>query len=185
MSCRKPHASKLRTAVGMSLLEVMLVLSILALASSLMIFRYSPNTSNQQWLKLEQLLHSSRDQSFYQQDTIRLSCDSKGIQQQRLKDSGPSAVPGHGASSWQWQNTGKQLKLNSTVCLFGSAYNRCTPCPISDSSNRFEIVFRDGLANESLLLLDASNRDTQSSIQAKEGLRIYAHGHIELLESGE
>ncbi|GAA6152621.1 type II secretion system protein [Pseudoteredinibacter isoporae] len=174
----------------MSLLEMMLVLTILAMASSLVIYRYSPNTSQQQWLQLEKLLQSSRDQSFYRQTRIRLSCTQSGIQQQRSSRSGIRVIPGQGHNHEQWQDTEQRLQLTSTVCLYEAQESRCIPCPGSESQSKiassdFNITFSDGLADDSVLLTDAKNDEEGFTAQTGDGLKVYAHGHIEALGANE
>lgn len=183
-----PTKPRQKLPSGMSLLEVMVVLTILALASSVILFRYSPNPSDQQWLQLEQLLQTSRDQSFYQQSTLRLSCNSHGLQQQRLQPSDLRHIPGHGKRNAHWVDTDFSLELESKVCLYKSAGSDCIPCPYSDTglnstAKHFEIIFSDGLATQSYKLLGLRDDDSNAAPIDNRGLDIYAHGMIKLTEA--
>ncbi len=174
---------------GLSLLEVMIVLAILALASSVILFRYSSNPSDRQWLQLEQLLQTSRDQSFYQQSILRLSCSASSLQQQRFQPSDLRHIPGQGKRNGHWLDTDLSIELKSSVCLYKSAGQGCIPCPLSDSESnsrekRFAIIFSDGLAIQSYQLL-AVNEEEESNTTpfSSRGLHIFAHGPIKLTEA--
>lgn len=139
---------------GFSLLEIMLVLAILGLASGIVLYTYTPGKLKQQTSSVTNLLFKTRDQSFYQQATLRLVCDKNSLQQQLYSPSITALPPSFGQPPGQWQNTELALKLESTLCLQKTTQDNCTPCPGEmNAGNNFAINFSDGLAAQTYRLI--------------------------------
>lgn len=185
-----------RTIQGFSLLELMIVLAILSLASALALFSYTPKQFNKQISKVQSLILETRDKSFYQQSTLRLICNGDSLQQQRYKVS-ENAIPViFGQPSGSWLNTDTAFELEYSVCLEQAATSTCSPCPNSSPSQAepkdgFSIKFSDGLAAQSYSL-EFSNKTLASAPtpqvpkpiteNEQKWLKVSANGMVQIQE---
>ncbi|WP_299768743.1 prepilin-type N-terminal cleavage/methylation domain-containing protein [uncultured Pseudoteredinibacter sp.] len=169
---------------GLSLLEVLITLAILALASSLVILNFGNKQHGNDWQSISRFIEHSIQQSFYLQDQLRISCSGAHLRVQKYQYAVVATSPERSNTNGRWVDTDSQLKINKDICLYLSPLDDCKPCSSEPSSHgngaKFQMFFTGGLALDSYQL-----RERAASIPEVEnnnpGLLIHSHGQIEEL----
>jgi len=168
---------------GLSLLEVLITLATLALASSLIILNFGGKQHGNDWPNISRFIEHTLQQSFYLQDQLRISCSDTHLRVQKYQQAVAADSPERSNTSGQWIDTDSHLKINKDICLYLSPLDDCKPCSSEPSSHgngtKFEMFFTEGLALDSYQLREGTA--SMPEVESKPGLLIHSHGQIEEL----
>ncbi|WP_299975410.1 prepilin-type N-terminal cleavage/methylation domain-containing protein [uncultured Pseudoteredinibacter sp.] len=166
---------------GLTLLEVLISLAILALASSLVMISISSVKVSNDWPKIGRFVEQAIQQSFYQQTPLRIVCEGSMLQLQNHQATELYDTPERHRENRQWLPIGSPLKISTELCLYHSQSAKCQPCPThTQGNNQFQLLFNDGLAQDSYQLRERPSTIAEHK-ESATGLLIHSHGIIEEL----